>query len=634
MSATTPSVAEGDILQIAMPTAAAASRVHNRTKHIDAISEDQIIVLQDTCRKIVPPNITQCPLCSCPLCSCPLCSWPQDEEAIPDAVANLEHVGNCIHEFSLYALPWAESLVVDATDPSNPALREKVEEWLKITEEKESADIQNINIKTFVFFPTQPLPIKQEWAYIPEEYFAESSKESSQVEYGSLSLDFDQPEARETYSDGISDQTSEESVRDQIVENLLGSTAAEPPNRIEDYTIGWISFLDIEYVAAQEFLDDEHEGPKWVHQKDENYYTLGRIGKHNVVIAALPRGENGVAAAAMVVKDMMYTFPNVRQNDSERRFQGARYLTRPPIYLLTAVTGLRRKHEIEGNDIDTTINNILQTNQRLQKEYGRPDLGSDNLYSSDPVQTLDAGENLASKLIERPERSEIEDNLAIHYGLIASADGFIKDAQIRDILAEEFDVLCFETEVAGLMDSFPCLVIRGICDYSDRHRFKKWQGYAAMAAAAYAKALLEMLPVSNIDKMQIIKADPEEALERQVKELADRENIWVQAERDKKFVNGDDSPLHEAERTAKHQQRMSHADADDDEAAERQRRHEERHAATAAEEEDDEAAERRHKRAAIHATKAAGIEVNEAAERQHRREGRRAAERRRRRELL
>lgn len=44
------------------------------------------------------------------------------------------------------------------------------------------------------------------------------------------------------------------------------------------------------------------------------------------------------------------------------------------------------------------------------------------------------------------------------------------------------------------MNNFPCLVIRGICDYSDSHRNKVWQGYAAMAAAAYAKDLINRLP--------------------------------------------------------------------------------------------------------------------------------------------
>ncbi|KAF2830310.1 hypothetical protein CC86DRAFT_238346, partial [Ophiobolus disseminans] len=49
-------------------------------------------------------------------------------------------------------------------------------------------------------------------------------------------------------------------------------------------------------------------------------------------------------------------------------------------------------------------------------------------------------------------------------------------------------------EAAGLMNSFPCLVVRGICDYADSHKNKRWQLYAAATAAAYAKGLLDMIP--------------------------------------------------------------------------------------------------------------------------------------------
>jgi hypothetical protein len=55
------------------------------------------------------------------------------------------------------------------------------------------------------------------------------------------------------------------------------------------------------------------------------------------------------------------------------------------------------------------------------------------------------------------------------------------------------DVTCFEMEAAGLMDNFPCLVIRGICDYADSHKNKKWQSYSAARAAAYAKAVLLLI---------------------------------------------------------------------------------------------------------------------------------------------
>jgi nucleoside phosphorylase len=50
-------------------------------------------------------------------------------------------------------------------------------------------------------------------------------------------------------------------------------------------------------------------------------------------------------------------------------------------------------------------------------------------------------------------------------------------------------------EAAGPMDIIPCLPIRGICDYSDSHKNKEWQRYAAATAAAYARELIEEIPV-------------------------------------------------------------------------------------------------------------------------------------------
>jgi nucleoside phosphorylase len=69
----------------------------------------------------------------------------------------------------------------------------------------------------------------------------------------------------------------------------------------------------------------------------------------------------------------------------------------------------------------------------------------------------------------------------------------MKDGRKRDHLAQQVGILCFEMEAAGLMDNFPCLVIRGICDYADSHKHKEWQPYAAATAAAYAKELLSII---------------------------------------------------------------------------------------------------------------------------------------------
>ena len=81
----------------------------------------------------------------------------------------------------------------------------------------------------------------------------------------------------------------------------------------------------------------------------------------------------------------------------------------------------------------------------------------------------------------------------------------MKDASIRDKLIEEKEILCFEMEAAGLMNQFPCLVIRGICDYSDSHKNKEWQGYAAMTAASYARDLLYRILPTKIETAKRIR---------------------------------------------------------------------------------------------------------------------------------
>jgi nucleoside phosphorylase len=97
-------------------------------------------------------------------------------------------------------------------------------------------------------------------------------------------------------------------------------------------------------------------------------------------------------------------------------------------------------------------------------------------------------------------------DVRVHYGLIASGNQVIKDAEFRDRLNERLggDVLCVEMEAAGLMD-FPCIVIRGICDYADSHKNKDWQEHAAAVAAAFAKELLQYVQPSDIEGERPVK---------------------------------------------------------------------------------------------------------------------------------
>ena len=53
------------------------------------------------------------------------------------------------------------------------------------------------------------------------------------------------------------------------------------------------------------------------------------------------------------------------------------------------------------------------------------------------------------------------------------------------------------------MNSFLCLVIRGICDYADTHKNKEWQPYAAATAAACGKEILSVIPAAEVAQMRV-----------------------------------------------------------------------------------------------------------------------------------
>ena len=92
----------------------------------------------------------------------------------------------------------------------------------------------------------------------------------------------------------------------------MTSTRSKAPALDNDeYTVGWITALALEGAAAEAMLDVEHEEPQWKHENDHNNYTLGSIGKHNVVIAGLPE-MYGPIAVATAVSQMLSTFKSVR----------------------------------------------------------------------------------------------------------------------------------------------------------------------------------------------------------------------------------------------------------------------------------------------------------------------------------
>jgi nucleoside phosphorylase len=97
------------------------------------------------------------------------------------------------------------------------------------------------------------------------------------------------------------------------------------------------------------------------------------------------------------------------------------------------------------------------------------------------------------RIQEKPLSTQPSDLLKpdVHFGLIASGDTVMKSGKHRDEIAKSHNIIAFEMEGAGVWDNIPCVVIKGVCDYADSHKNKKWQNYAAATAASCMKAFLE-----------------------------------------------------------------------------------------------------------------------------------------------
>ncbi|KAK6334266.1 hypothetical protein TWF730_003480 [Orbilia blumenaviensis] len=312
--------------------------------------------------------------------------------------------------------------------------------------------------------------------------------------------------------------------------------------RTSDYSVGWICAIPIELAAALSILDETHPQLE-VTDGDTNVYKFGRIGRHNVVISWLPEGRYGITRAGIVAAHMRSTFQRLRfglmvgvgggapsesndirlgdivisqptgvsggvvQYDFGKAMENGEFLlagslNAPPSILLKAVASIKAESQAE---LGRKISNAAEMIEEKDPRFQYPGQDTDRLFRADYNHVTGTGRQSdtckscdPSKVVPRPDREH--DHPYLHYGIIASANQVMKDGIKRDKITAQTGALCFEMEAAGLMDDFPCIVVRGVCDYSDGHKNKRWQPYAALVAAAYAKELLLQIPAVSRDE--------------------------------------------------------------------------------------------------------------------------------------
>ena len=311
------------------------------------------------------------------------------------------------------------------------------------------------------------------------------------------------------------------------------------PYSNDAYTVGWISASHDEFVVGMAVLDEEHGRPQSTPADDTNAYHLGRLSEHNVVMACLSGGQMGTGPAAIVAENMRRTFKNIRfallvgigggvpaktkdirlgdvvvsyptgiytgivQYDYGKLKRNGEverkdWFCAPPRKILAAVDLVKAYHMRPKNP----MNNMSHFIERLGEEYAYPGQNEDFLYQADydhksGSENCDACDE--SGLIARNPRSyPCRPN--VHHGVIASGSMVIKSGVERDRINQRYgnSILCFDMEAAGLMNNFPCLVVRGISDYSDSHKNDKWRFYAVATASAYAKELLSHIEAIDV----------------------------------------------------------------------------------------------------------------------------------------
>lgn len=289
-----------------------------------------------------------------------------------------------------------------------------------------------------------------------------------------------------------------------------------------DYTIGWICALPVEFDAAREMLDEEHD-PLPHFAGDPWSYVLGTIGQHNVVIPnPSSKAFYGQTTSAMTSR-VYSTFPNVNIYLAVGISSGS-HAPSDDVRLGDVVVGF-----LSDTNGDINQDNSAKTDstaRRLEKKrildavkrHFGPELGGTFLSSHsrpryptveaqvkhsavNTNQSLEEADHNDKCLKEKGYCCQLEsdrgptlgpDGSRVHHAPNAPSNQVTEDRQMHDIVGRD-DVIGFEMEAAGMIN-LPCLIIRGICDNADTCSRKRanvdWQEYAAAAAAAYARDLL------------------------------------------------------------------------------------------------------------------------------------------------
>ncbi|KAF2366199.1 Nucleoside phosphorylase domain [Trinorchestia longiramus] len=285
---------------------------------------------------------------------------------------------------------------------------------------------------------------------------------------------------------------------------------------------------------------------------ESNVYTLGHIGNHRVVCTKLPQighDRSASIAAGSATTRLLGTFQKVehvllvgvaggvphytdyikhvrlgdvvvaapsvptskniylycesakKKDDGGHQFD-CRSWGPPDLTLQDIAAKLKNKYEGVNAPRAPWLEYLSQSEQSLADQemcFQRPPDFTDRLFmsigGSDVIQVTHPAPHEGQDHVRAPGVPRV------HLGLIASGRCVVLDPRLHQDFASELGVLAFDQEMDAVIESVygnrkdTYTVIRGIADYRDGSVNREWQPYAALAAAAFMKALICGIPL-------------------------------------------------------------------------------------------------------------------------------------------
>ncbi|KAL4736661.1 nucleoside phosphorylase domain-containing protein [Aspergillus similis] len=292
---------------------------------------------------------------------------------------------------------------------------------------------------------------------------------------------------------------------------------------VRDYQVACITVIPDEYAAFKLMFDLTHERPIGIDRRDPNHYEFGEVAGHNVVLC--PAARSGTNNAAITATDLRRTFPGLRfgllvgigggvpnascdirlgdvvvaapgrisnsitHHDHGKQLSDAFILLNFSASTPWVLEGALRKVQAYNILGKSTMPQIISAVTEKHPVFQRPGDQHDLLFQSayEHVAGNPNCDKCAKERLKEPSGNQV-----------------VKSSEKREFLRESYGVYCIEMEAAGVMPTLPSLVIRGISDYADSHKNDRWQKYAALAAAAYAKELLtRILPSDTSSSLDV-----------------------------------------------------------------------------------------------------------------------------------